>query len=204
MCSQETIVTLLFRHRLTARVIALSASLVLLLLMHDRSIRPITASHSSVEAASTPIYFSPETNLEEVDLALIEHAQRSIDVAMYTFTDRRIAQALRRAAERGVKIRVYRDREQYEEEQRRRSTVPAILAGSPNITVKVKRSSKLMHEKSMLCDDSILRSGAGNWSVSAAHDQDNEVSVSADPAMVSAFARVFRAMWDRPDNARIQ
>jgi phosphatidylserine/phosphatidylglycerophosphate/cardiolipin synthase-like enzyme len=146
------------------------------------------------------IYFAPETNLEDVDIALIEHARQSIDVAMYTFTDRRIAEVLRHAAERGVHVRVYRDREQYEEELRKRSTVPSILAGLPNLEVKVKRSNDLMHEKSMLAD-ATLRSGSANWSVSAARYQDNEVSVTTDHAMVAAFSREFRAMWDRPDNS---
>jgi phosphatidylserine/phosphatidylglycerophosphate/cardiolipin synthase-like enzyme len=140
----------------------------------------------------SPIYFAPETNLEDVDIALIEHARQSIDVAMYTFTDRRIAEALRHAAERGVHVRVYRDREQYEEELRKGSTVPSIVAGSPNVEVRVKRSDDLMHEKTMLADAK-LRSGSANWSVSAARYQGNEVSVTTDPAMVAAFSREFRA-----------
>jgi phosphatidylserine/phosphatidylglycerophosphate/cardiolipin synthase-like enzyme len=122
---------------------------------------------------------------------------------MYTFTDRRIADALRDAAERGVHVRVYRDREQYEEELRKGSTVPSILAGSRNIEVRVKRSNDLMHEKSMLAD-SVLRSGSANWSVSAARYQDNEVSITTDPAMVAAFSREFREMWDRPDNGVVR
>jgi hypothetical protein len=104
-----------FGHRLKLGAIALSACLMVLHLAHRDSIRVSSPSPHSVEAAVSPIYFSPGTNLEDVDLSLIEHAHRSIDVAMYTFTDRRIAEALRRAAKRGVLVRVYRDREQYEQ-----------------------------------------------------------------------------------------
>jgi phosphatidylserine/phosphatidylglycerophosphate/cardiolipin synthase-like enzyme len=50
----------------------------------------------------------------------------------------------------------------------------------------------------------VLRSGSANWSVSAARYQDNEVSVTTDPAMVAAFSREFRAMWDRPDNSVVR
>jgi phosphatidylserine/phosphatidylglycerophosphate/cardiolipin synthase-like enzyme len=195
--------------RLLLGAIGLPVSLLLLCLAYsgshhaDRSHYEDHPSPAAVEAASSPIYFSPSTNLEEVDIALIERARRSIDVAMYTFTDRRIAEVLRHAAERGVHVRVYRDREQYEEELRKGSTVPSILAGSPNIEVRVKRSNELMHEKSMLAD-SVLRSGSANWSVSAARYQDNEVSVTTDPAMVAAFSREFRAMWDRPDNSQVR
>jgi phosphatidylserine/phosphatidylglycerophosphate/cardiolipin synthase-like enzyme len=60
-----------------------------------------------------------------------------------------------------------------------------------------------MHEKSMLAD-SVLRSGSANWSVSAARYQDNEVSITTDPAMVAAFSREFREIWDRPDNSVVR
>jgi hypothetical protein len=52
---------------------------------------------------------------------------------MYTFMDLRIAEALRRATKSGVLVRVYRDREQYEQELRRDSAVPALFAGEPRI-----------------------------------------------------------------------
>jgi hypothetical protein len=64
--------------------IALSASLMALHLAHRDSIRGVSLSKHPVEAAVSPIYFSPGTNLEDVDLSLIEHAHRSIDIAEET------------------------------------------------------------------------------------------------------------------------
>ena len=177
------------------------------LVMHHSGAHQLTASRlgaADAEAANDQPYFSPATNLEEVDIDLIDHAKHSIDVAMYTFTDRRIAQALRRAAERDVKIRVYRDREQFEEEQKRGNTVGNVLSGSPNISIKVKASNELMHEKSFACDGEVLRSGSGNWSVSAARYQDNEISVTNSHASVTAFLQDFAGMWSRSDNVTVQ
>jgi phosphatidylserine/phosphatidylglycerophosphate/cardiolipin synthase-like enzyme len=165
---------------------------------------PGFAAAQDVETENSPIYFSPDTNLEEVDVAMIDRAQRTIDIAMYAFTDRRIAAALRRAAERGVKVRIYRDREQYEEEERRGGSVRAILAGAPNIAVKVKTSKELMHQKVALYDDRLLRDGSGNWSISAARYQDNEISVSGNAAMIHAFRSDFDRMWSRTDNTVIR
>jgi hypothetical protein len=77
--------------RLLLGAIGLPVSLLLLCLAYsgshhaDRSHYEDHPSPAAVEAASSPIYFSPSTNLEEVDIALIERARRSIDVAMYTF-----------------------------------------------------------------------------------------------------------------------
>lgn len=144
--------------------------------------------------------FSPSQNLERVDVGLIEHAHSSIKVAMYAFTDRNIAEALARQASRGVKVWVYRDREQFEQERMRRSPVAEILASQRNIHLRVKGTNELMHEKAVLIDDAILRDGSGNWSVSAARYQDNQVTVTKDAGQVAAFDRNFEEMWNRRDN----
>lgn len=70
--------------------------------------------------------------------------------------------------------------------------------------MKVKKGRELMHEKAMLCDVSVLRSGSSNWSVSAARYQDNEVSVTTDPSSIAAFSRDFREMWERFDNMQVR
>ena len=61
--------------------------------------------------------YSPGANLEQSELAQLETATRTIDVAMYSFTDRYLAEELATLAHRGVRIRVYRDREQFQQER---------------------------------------------------------------------------------------
>ncbi len=123
---------------------------------------------------------------------------------MYAFTDRRIAQALARKASQGVEVWVYRDREQFEQELERHSQVTAVLSGHRNIHVLVKGSNELMHEKAVLIDGRILRDGSGNWSVSAARYQDNQVTVTRDRRQIAAFDREFTAMWNRAGNLAVQ
>ncbi|HEY4051841.1 MAG TPA: phospholipase D-like domain-containing protein [Acidobacteriaceae bacterium] len=162
------------------------------------------AAAQDAENENSPIYFSPDTNLEQIDVATISHAQHSIDIAMFAFTDRRIATALRCAAEHGVKVRIYRDRSQYEEEEQRGGGVRSILAGERNISIKVKNSKELMHEKAALFDGHLLRDGSSNWSISAARYQDNEISLSDSESMAHAFATNFERMWARADNSVVQ
>ncbi len=57
--------------------------------------------------------YSPEANLERSELARLETATRAVDVAMYSFTDRELAEELAALARKGVRVRVYRDREQF-------------------------------------------------------------------------------------------
>jgi phosphatidylserine/phosphatidylglycerophosphate/cardiolipin synthase-like enzyme len=178
-------------------IVALDASLPAQML--DRGQRGSTLERSQPE-----IHFAPYENLEDVDIPLINGASEAVDVAMYTFTDQQIAYALVRAARRGVRVRIYRDREQFQSEQERGGQVSAILAGQPNIQIRVKASRDLMHDKFFVVDGHILRNGSGNWSVSAARYQDNEITVIRQPLEVNPFARDFYAMWTRRDNEVIQ
>jgi phosphatidylserine/phosphatidylglycerophosphate/cardiolipin synthase-like enzyme len=59
--------------------------------------------------ADPAIHYTPAENLEHVDVALIDSAKREIDLAAYVQTDWPIIQALTRAADRGVKVRIYLD-----------------------------------------------------------------------------------------------
>ena len=154
--------------------------------------------------AGDAIYFAPSDNLERIDIELIDIARSSISVAMYAFTDRNLAAALVSAAHRGVQVRVYRDKVQYNEERERHSPALPTLLGESAIQVRVKRSEDLMHEKAMLIDGSTLRDGSGNWSISASRYQDNQVSITHDPEQIAQFRRNFEAMWSRHDNTIVR
>ena len=123
---------------------------------------------------------------------------------MYTFTDRNLAYALVEAARRGIQVRIYRDHDQFYQEQQRASEVSRSLQSQPTIQIRVKTRRELMHEKVVLIDDRIIRDGSGNWSVSAARYQDNEITISFEPEEIKAFQQDFAEMWARPDNQVVQ
>jgi phosphatidylserine/phosphatidylglycerophosphate/cardiolipin synthase-like enzyme len=82
---------------------------------------------------------------------------------MYSFTDRELAEELVRLAKSGVRVRVYRDWREYEQEkQRGSSTTETLVAGG--VEVRVKSSQDLMHFKSYVIDGTLLRTGSANWS----------------------------------------
>ena len=89
--------------------------------------------------------YSPADNLERSELAQLDTATRSIDVAMYSFTDRYLAEELAALARKGVRIRVYRDREQFvQETQWGTGTATSILLAA-GVEVRVKGAKDLMH-----------------------------------------------------------
>ncbi|WP_263381233.1 phospholipase D-like domain-containing protein [Granulicella arctica] len=115
---------------------------------------------------------------------------------MYSFTDRELAEELEKLAQSGVKVRVYRDsREFNDENQRGLSTTAMLLAGG--VAVRVRDSRDLMHFKSYVIDGALLRTGSANWSPTGLKRQDNDVHYEVD----SALAGQFKSMWNRASNA---
>ena len=108
--------------------------------------------------------YSPDDNLERSELAQLDTATRTIDIAMYSFTDRYLAEELAALARKGVRIRVYRDREQFAQEtQWGVATTTSILLAA-GVEIRVKGARDLMHLKSYAIDGRLLRTGSANWS----------------------------------------
>ena len=88
--------------RLTQSAIAVVLVVVLLVAYAYRHRAPAAMGALPPAQVAGENYFSPENNLEQVDAARINQARTSIDVAMYAFTDKYLAEALVAAARRGV------------------------------------------------------------------------------------------------------
>jgi phosphatidylserine/phosphatidylglycerophosphate/cardiolipin synthase-like enzyme len=71
---------------------------------------------SDADPAPT-IHYAPAENLEHIDVELIDSARHEIDFAAYVLTDWPVMQALKRAAKRGAKVRIYLDASQLAERE---------------------------------------------------------------------------------------
>lgn len=166
---------------------------------------PVVAPQVGLRSSAIKILYAPDNNLEAADLQMIGEARYSIDAALYSLTDKPLCRALASAAERGVRVRLYRDGGQYAEEQRdgRDSVCDADLVAA-GVEVRVKpEDSELMHLKSYVIDGRLLRTGSANISYSGEHDQDNDAVYIDSPEAVRAFERDFAEMWARSGNITI-
>jgi len=166
--------------------------------------RAAVASAQSSAAGSKPEHldYASGANLEAEEIAVLGKARRNIDVAMYAFTDKEIAELLASKARQGVRVRVYCDAEQYAQEESRahgHETTSAVLRGA-GVDVRVKASGELMHLKSYAVDGSFIRTGSANWSPAELEDQDNDLFYIQSPDSVRAFSAEFEALWNRSDN----
>lgn len=156
-------------------------------------------------------HYSPNENLERIDVDRLAPAQKSIDIAMYAFTDKYLAEALLQLAHKGVTIRIYRDHDQWEGEERnaekyRDQSTTQMFQGEANIHIRIKQSGRrdLMHLKAYAIDGKLLRDGSANWSAAGLKVQDNNAHFTNDPAQIKVFEAAFEEMWARGDNQQLQ
>ncbi len=148
----------------------------------------VTISISSL--AKTEVYFSLSDNPQKEIIKNINQAEAFINIAMYIFTDREIALSLVKAQERGVKIRLYLDKEQvdYKYSQSR-------LLVQKGIKTRVSTNNYIMHNKFAIIDNRILLAGSYNWTFSANNRNDENLMVIDDPEIIEIFQNQFVNLW---------
>jgi phosphatidylserine/phosphatidylglycerophosphate/cardiolipin synthase-like enzyme len=108
----------------------------------------------------------------------------------YVLTDWTVMRTLTRAADRGVKVRIYLDGAQLAE--REPAKVFQDLAETPSVEIRIKRGHEIpMHLKSYQIDGRVLRTGAANFSASGLKRQDNDLVVIENGQAGAAFKRNF-------------
>lgn len=140
------------------------------------------------------VHFAPAENLERIDVGLIDQAHANIDMAAYVLTDWPVMQALRRAAERGVKVRIYMDSGRFLKREPGRPFLD--LLSQPGVEVRFKRPrAPLMHLKSYQIDGRLLRTGAANFSPSGLKRQDNDLVIIENQGAIRDFERKFETVY---------
>ena len=115
-------------------------------------------------------------------------------MAAYVLTDWPVMQALTRAADRGVAIRIYLDGTQLAE--REPAKVFNDLAETPGVEIRIKHKTRdPMHLKSYQIDGRLLRTGAANFSASGLKRQDNDLIVIESAEAAASFKRNFDAQF---------
>jgi phosphatidylserine/phosphatidylglycerophosphate/cardiolipin synthase-like enzyme len=139
------------------------------------------------------IHYAPTENLERLDVGLIGTAGETIDMAAYVLTDVAVIEALTSAAERGVKVRIWRESETAAYGDAAASELAKLAAAGAEL--RVKPPGDLMHLKSYCVDGLTLRTGAANFSASGEKRQDNDLAVIRSRAACAGFEANFTKLW---------
>ena len=109
------------------------------------------------------VYFTPVANAALPIVKAIDASEREVLVQAYGFTHNGIAQALVRAHERGVKVRVLLD-------QKSQSTNRYVMGLLTDAQIELRQDGKhaIAHNKVVVIDQAIVITGSFNFTNSAA------------------------------------
>jgi phosphatidylserine/phosphatidylglycerophosphate/cardiolipin synthase-like enzyme len=145
-------------------------------------------------AGTVEIAFTPGDAVDNLIIAAIDRAQTEVLVHAYTFTHRRIAQALINARRRGIAVAVLADREQA------RAVPQNVLAqlASGGVEVWLDGNFVAAHNKVIVIDAGLPRAttitGSYNFTLAAQRSNAENIVVLHDNEPV---ARAYRDNWKR-------
>jgi phosphatidylserine/phosphatidylglycerophosphate/cardiolipin synthase-like enzyme len=151
------------------------------------TLSPVLPASSVTAGAAIAICFSPEEDCAAFANRAIDNAEREILVGAYGLTTGSgIVEALIRAKERGVDVRLIADKTTPCE---RKSGVEALAtAGVP---IWIDDQSRIAHAKTMVIDGVVTLTGSYNWTRGAAANSEN-LNLISSPAVAAAYAAHWR------------
>jgi phosphatidylserine/phosphatidylglycerophosphate/cardiolipin synthase-like enzyme len=150
----------------------------------------------SIGNSVVSVYFSPKDSIiQKVIVPLVDGAKKQILIPVFLITDKRLAQALINAKERGVDIKVIVDatnaRGKYSKHR---------LLRQHGILVKTETFAGKLHSKTMIIDNTYSVIGSMNFSKSGETKNDENVLVIKNTKL-AIFNRIFfEYLWKKIDN----
>lgn len=146
--------------------------------------------HAADEPAEA--WFSPSQDCAGRIVRLLNAAQRTLDIGVFTITDDRISDAILAAHRRKVAVRIVTDDDKAHDLG---SDIDRLRESG--VAVRIDRTPFHMHHKFALIDARRLLTGSYNWTRGAARDNEENFIITADPKLVAAFAKAFEGLWSR-------
>ena len=148
-------------------------------------------------ASNSKVYFSPNGGCQEAVVTEISKAKKSIDIAMYSFTSREIAQELVKAKDRKVKIRIVLDKGQKTENYSKSRYLI-----EKDFEVKYHNGDGLMHNKFSVFDGKVLITGSFNWTAGAESKNEENLLIMTDKYLIKKYEDRFDYLWKSSDKGQ--
>ena len=141
------------------------------------------------------VRFSPGGHCTQFIEEVIAKAQKTILVQAYTFTSAPIAEALLRAHQRGVVVRILVDRSQLTSPY---TQVPYLA--KQGISIAIDRVSGISHNKVMIIDAHYVLTGSFNWTKAAETSNAENLLLINDAKTNAIYTTAWhrRAQYARP------
>jgi phosphatidylserine/phosphatidylglycerophosphate/cardiolipin synthase-like enzyme len=155
------------------------------------SAAPVAVSGSS--SIQGP-YFSDRDRVADRIISAINHTRRTLDIAVYSFTQWEIAAAVEAAHKRGVQVRIVSDEGQSLD---RHSEIGYLRSlGIPiRLSEGFRGRRSLMHNKFAVFDEEQVETGSYNWTTSASSYNFENAIFIRDPKVATRYEEEFQHIW---------
>lgn len=144
--------------------------------------------------------FTRKTDFTPVLLEAIRNTNYTLDAALYNINIPELSEALVKARDRGVKVRLIFDRGHVKPKWY--GQMKYLRESEMNIRVMNGRmNSGSMHNKYAVFDGTVLRTGSANWTWHARDLNCENMVFAADPHIVKGYMENFEWMWEQSRSA---
>ena len=138
------------------------------------------------------VYFCPEDDCANQLIEKINSANESIDVAIYSFTLDNVADALVKAQDRNVKVRVIFDYLQASADYSIDEEIE-----NEGIEIKIRKGSGSMHNKFIIIDGEKVMTGSFNYSNNANTKNDENLIFILNKTVAKNYLAEFNEIWQQ-------
>ncbi len=149
------------------------------------------------QGSRTEVAFSPSGGAQGLVIKVIESARQEVNMLAYSFTSAQVAEALVRAAKRGVRVRLAIDSESNMNGAGASSSRAALSAvTNAGGAVRLVDTFAIHHDKVLIVDGLHVQTGSFNYSSSAEkRNSENVLVIWDDDALARAYLKHFERNW---------
>ncbi len=145
------------------------------------------------EPVNQTLFTSQGSVARSIERLLLE-ARVSVDAALYRITNPRLARALGKARDRGLRVRLLVDRNKYQATAVTRKLIAQNSLPFQAIYGRKEKGSKLHHKFAVL-DRHIVLTGSYNWTIDSEERNFDHMLVLRERDLVLAYQQEFERLW---------
>lgn len=149
-----------------------------------------TSLWPSFDSTKAEVFFCPQDSCAEHLIQKIDSAKDSLYIAIYSFTHDGIADAVIRAKERGVDVKVIFD---YDTSANTSSDDEKLA--SSGVSVARRNGSGIMHNKFSVIDNTVVATGSFNYSNNADTRNEENLIFIESKKVAQQFNQDFNSIW---------
>lgn len=147
---------------------------------------------SQQKQVNSTAFFSPSNACRDKICALLSHTKQNADICVFTIADDDITDAIMRAHQRNVKIRIITDDDKSED---RGSDIDYLIR--QGVPIVMDDTPYHMHHKFAIFDGHYLLNGSFNWTKSASQHNYENVLITDNPDLLNLYQQQFAQLWRR-------